>query len=313
MAPVATVVIPAFNAGATIAETLEALRAQDVAGEYEVIVVDGGSSDPTREIALAAGVTVLDNPRRGPVEGRNVGARQATGGALAFTDADCRPDSRWLAAGLRALERAELVQGHVLAASAHGPFDRTIVVNSEYGLYETANMFVRRDLFHRVGGFEPLPGLHLPEGAHFGEDTWFAWRAKRAGASTAFAGDAIVAHAVFTRGVTGYVAEQARCRYFPHLVAAIPELRDAFLYRRWFLSPASSRFDLAAAGLLTATLTRRPWPALAALPYAAATVRATRGRPVPERVAALAAQAAADAITLGALLAGSVRTGTAVL
>jgi hypothetical protein len=81
---------------------------------------------------------------------------ESSGTALAFCDADCYPTKGWLAAGVRALEHAELVQGKVVPEPevAMGPFDRSLWVTSSVGLWETANLFVTRDLFERVGGFE---------------------------------------------------------------------------------------------------------------------------------------------------------------
>jgi glycosyltransferase involved in cell wall biosynthesis len=307
-APSISVVVPAHNAAATLGATLAALAVQVSCGTYEVIVVDSASSDGTLGLArrAAAGdprVRVLQNPGGEPAGSRNLGVRSARAPWIAFTDADCEPAPDWLAVGTAALQGAELVQGRVLPAGPHRLSDRTLSVGHESGLYETANLFIRRTLFERVGGFEPLPGFSADR--PFGEDTWFAWRARRAGAVTAFCAEAVVRHAVFARGPIGYVEEQRRRRYFPPLLAAVPELRDAFLYRRIFLSPQTARFDLALAGLGAAALTRRRrWALLAAVPYA---------RSLPRHPRDAATQAAADTIGAAALLSASLRTGTPVL
>jgi GT2 family glycosyltransferase len=312
------VIVPAYNAAATIGAALSALAAQQLDGGYEVIVVDGGSSDGTRQLLDAAGdrITVLHNPDREPASSRNLGAARAAGAALAFTDADCEPDPGWLGAGLAALQRAEIVQGKVLPREGHGPFDRTLGVIGEYGLYETASLFVTRALFERTGGFEPLPGLELPDGTHFGEDTWFVWRAKRGGAATTFADEALVRHAVFRRGLAPFLAEQARRRHFPALVALIPELRGVYLHHRVFLSAASLRFDLALAGAGLAMSGRR-LPAVAglaaAVPYVLETRRMLVELPPRARPRVLAGRLAADAITFSALVRGSVAARTLVL
>ena len=65
-----------------------------------------------------------------------------------------------------------------------GPFDRTLWIDDETGFYETANLFVRREVLERVGGFEPLIRSEVER--VIGEDVWLGWRARRAGASTAF-------------------------------------------------------------------------------------------------------------------------------
>ena len=317
----ATVIVPARDAADTIEALLEALAAQQGAPPFEVIVVDSGSSDGTSVHAAIAGAKVLHNPGGEPAGSRNLGASLAFGDVLAFTDADCAPEPGWLAAGLRALAGgADLVQGAVAPTGPAGPFDRTVVVAGEHGLYETASLFVRRATFERVGGFEPVPRLGIGTGQPFGEDTWFAWRLKRAGGRTAFAADATVRHEVFTRGPGGWIWERRRAALFPPLVALIPELRSTFLHRRWFLSPASLSFDLALAGGVLgavglALAPRRRWaagaPLLLTARYGAEVAAETRARAAGPAYAL--ARVAADALTCAALVAASVRSRTPVL
>jgi glycosyltransferase involved in cell wall biosynthesis len=310
-----TVVVPARDASATIGSTLAALAAQDVAVGYEVVVVDSGSRDGTAEVAAASGVAtaVLRNPGGEPAGSRNIGVRHGTGRVLAFTDADCEPVESWLACGLNALEHAEIVQGKVLPVSARRPFDRTLSVVGEYGLYETANLFVRREVFESVAGFQPVIRDEA-DGRPFGEDAWFVWRAKRAGARSAFADDALVYHAVFPRGFGDFLAEQARARYFPMLVALIPELRRHFLKHRLFLTPQSARFDLAVSGLVASAISGRRLPGLAGLAlYAAQLEREALRWPRSERSKVACGRIAADVVTCGALLRGSVEARALVL
>ncbi len=188
-------------------------------------------------------------------------------------------------------------------ARASGPFDRHITVLAEYGLYETASLFVRRELFDCLGGFESI--LVPRRGIELGEDAWFGWRARRAGARTAFADAAGVRHAVFPRGPGGYVAERARLRFFPELARLIPELRDELFFRRVFLNERSARFDLAVLASAAALTRRRLWPLLAVAPYA----QLVRRRPT--RVAAV--ELAADAVGAAALVVGSVRSRSLLL
>lgn len=309
----ATVVIPARDAGATLGATLAGLARQETPERFEVVVVDDGSRDDTAAVAEASDlpVEVVRGTGEGPAAARNLGAAAARGELLAFTDADCVPEPGWMAAALAATQLADLVQGRVLPPEGApvGPYDRFIWVDREHGLYETANLFVRRELFERLGGFESVLVPH--RGIELGEDVWLGWRAVRAGARTAFAADAVVRHAVFPRGPAGYVAERARLRFFPELVARVPELRHAFLYRRVFLSRRAAAFDLALAGGAAALAVRRRTALLAAVPYALElrSHLAGRGRPLP----AAAVEVAADAVGAGALLYGSARSRTLLL
>jgi glycosyltransferase involved in cell wall biosynthesis len=316
MNPAATVVIPARNARATIGGTLAALAAQQTEDAYDVIVVDSGSTDGTESLAESspAVTRVLHNPGGEPAGSRNLGATHARSAALAFTDADCEPEPGWLAAGLRGLERADIVQGRVEPVRPPGPFDRTVWVSHEYGLYETANLFVRRETFERVGGFLAVLPPDQRDAHPFGEDAWFVWRARRAGALTAFAEDALVRHAVFERSAREYVAERARTRLFPPLVALIPELRDTFLHRRLFLSPESARFDLALAGAAAGVLSgRRALLAAGIAPYAIGLARQAGLSPRQARLPVACARVASDALTFASLIRGSIAARTLVL
>ena len=312
--PLASVIVPAHDSEATLGRTLDCLRAQDAQFEYEVIVVDDGSTDHTPEIAAAAGdpVRLIRQERGGASAARNRGYGASRGAALAFCDADCFPEPGWLGAGVRALEHADLVQGHVRAdpGAVLGPYDRSLWITHEVGLWETANLFVSRELFARVGGFEDW--LRSVEGRPMAEDVWFGWRAKRTGARSSFCAEALLYHAVFPGSPADYVAERRRLRHFPEIVARMPELRQVFLYRRLFLNRRTATLDAALLGAGAALALKRSWPLVASVPYA----RLVRRRAGPHgrsgaRVAAV--DVAADLVGAWSLLLGTVRARSAVL
>ncbi|MBC7265034.1 MAG: glycosyltransferase [Chloroflexi bacterium] len=92
-----SVVIPAYNAAATIAECLTALNAQSLPRtDYEVIVVDDGSIDDTADIAARYGARVLRQANSGPAAARNRGVNEARADIVLFTDSDCVPSPEWL-------------------------------------------------------------------------------------------------------------------------------------------------------------------------------------------------------------------------
>jgi glycosyltransferase involved in cell wall biosynthesis len=302
------VIIAARNAAATLGATLAALAAQDVDEDYEVIVVDDDSSDETAAIAAEAplAVELVSERGVGPGPARNAGVEAASGDRLAFTDADCVPTPGWLRAGLEGLAAAELVQGAVHADpdTPCGPFDRTVWVTREGGLYECASLFIRRRTFESVGGFEDW--LQAGIGKPLAEDAWLGWRVRRSGARTTFSEAALVHHAVFARDAAGFVAERVRLVYFPEIARQMPELRRVAFFARYFLSPRSAAFDAALAGAAVAVARGRPAPLIAAAPWAwmlgRAAVRWRRRAP-----SVLAAEAAADAVGFAALATGSVR------
>jgi glycosyltransferase involved in cell wall biosynthesis len=314
--PDVSAIVPARDAAATIGRTLAALAAQTLERErYEVIVVDDASDDGTAAIAERAGVRVVRLAgQAGPAAARNAGVAAARAPVLAFTDADCEPAPEWLAAGLAALEAADLVTGRI-AATPGVPvraFDRALRIDGPSPRFESANVFTRRSTFDAAGGFRRLErgGPSVAEG-HFGEDALFGWRARRSGARVAYAPAALVHHAVFPRGPRAYVAERRRLRFFPALVREAPELR-ATLTLRLFLTPRSARFDLALAALAAAALARRPWLALGAAPYVRRHLRTDQ--PWRRSVARHnAAELSADLVGLAALLWGSARARTLLL
>jgi glycosyltransferase involved in cell wall biosynthesis len=98
-----TVIVPAYNAEATLGDTLDALEAQDHP-PVDVIVVDDGSTDRSPDIARKYvgrsrhRVTVLEQDNKGPAAARNRGVEATDADIIVFLDADCVPPPDWLAA-----------------------------------------------------------------------------------------------------------------------------------------------------------------------------------------------------------------------
>lgn len=99
-----SVAIPVLDEEELIGDCLDALRQQSDPVD-EIIVVDNGSTDGTVDIARAAGVTVIEEPRRGITYSRNTGFAAASGDILARIDADTFVSDGWAAAIRRAFTR----------------------------------------------------------------------------------------------------------------------------------------------------------------------------------------------------------------
>lgn len=83
-----SVIIPAFNGGKLIADTIKSVLAQDLA-DIEVVVVDDGSEDNTADVVAAfPSVRYVRKPNGGQASARNVGIRMARGEYIAFVDQD---------------------------------------------------------------------------------------------------------------------------------------------------------------------------------------------------------------------------------
>ena len=87
--PLVSVIIPTYNRGWILQEAIDSVLDQDFS-DYELIVVDDGSNDNTREILGAYGdrITVLRQPNRGVSAARNRGINEAAGQLIAFLDSD---------------------------------------------------------------------------------------------------------------------------------------------------------------------------------------------------------------------------------
>jgi cellulose synthase/poly-beta-1,6-N-acetylglucosamine synthase-like glycosyltransferase len=195
----ASVIIPAYNAADTIEDTLKALKEQAARG-YEVIVVDDGSTDETREIAKRYQVKLLQQEHRGPAAARNLGAKNARGDILVFTDADCIPAREWLAEMLRPFDdpsivgvqgRYETRQGDLIARFAQLEIEERYRRMSKFryidfiGSYSAA---YRRRVFLESGGFDE--GFPIASG----EDPDLSFRLSKRGYRMVFNPRAVVYH-----------------------------------------------------------------------------------------------------------------------
>jgi glycosyltransferase involved in cell wall biosynthesis len=113
-----SVVVPAYNEEQNIAACLESLERQTIPrDQYEIIVVDGGSKDRTREIAARYADLVFIQTSRKVGGARNDGSMKAEGEIIATTDADCIIPPDWLEVIRRGFERDPSV------VQLYGPVD----------------------------------------------------------------------------------------------------------------------------------------------------------------------------------------------
>lgn len=164
-----TAIIPAYNAAATLRQTLGALAEMLRQGTIqELIVVDDGSTDATRDIALEFGSQLLSSGgrQRGPAQARNVGAEAAQGDVLWFVDADVIAHSdgpRWIRHALQEPDAVATFGSYDDKPPAPSFISRyKNLVHHHYhqiGNHEAATFWagcgaVRRDAFLGAGGFD---------------------------------------------------------------------------------------------------------------------------------------------------------------
>ena len=133
-----SVVIPVKDAGPLLERVLDAVRAQ---GDTELIVIDSGSRDRSREIARAAGAELIEIPPAefGHGRTRNLGAERSSGDLIAFLTQDAVPAPGWLDALREAFELDERVGA---AFGPHLPFEDT-------------SPMIARELTEFFAGFSP--------------------------------------------------------------------------------------------------------------------------------------------------------------
>lgn len=133
---------------------------------FEIIVVDDGPSDATREVVTGwAAHTAGKGPQityipsmgpHGPAAARNFGWHAAHGSVIAFTDDDTIARTDWLKNGLCAFEEGvDAVCGRIVMPLSHTPTDYELdAKNLETAEFVTANCFCRKQVLEDLGGFD---------------------------------------------------------------------------------------------------------------------------------------------------------------
>jgi glycosyltransferase involved in cell wall biosynthesis len=199
-----SVVLPVRNGAGTIGDQLSALAEQEVTEPWELLVVDNGSTDGTREVAERwrdrLPLTIVDGGDLASIAAaRNSGVAAARSDRLLFCDSDDVVQPGWIAAHLTALEVADLVGGHLRDDLIEEPADRAGIrwlspyptdrlpeASGGPPFAPGANYAVRRQVVEALGGWDAA--------AHTAEDIDFSWRAHAAGFRLAFAPGALIAY-----------------------------------------------------------------------------------------------------------------------
>jgi GT2 family glycosyltransferase len=197
--PRASVVVCTFNGSRTIRQCLEGLEKLRYP-DYEVIVIDDGSTDGAGEIALQYNVRVIRTKNRGLSHARNLGLAAATGEIIAYLDDDASPDPDWLSYLALTFQRTNVAgvggpnipfpdDGQVAACIAHAPGGPTHVLLSDEEAEHIpgCNMAFRRDRLQSIGGFDSQFRVA-------GDDVDVCWRIQEAGGRLGFSPAAMVLH-----------------------------------------------------------------------------------------------------------------------
>ena len=197
--PRISVVVCSYNGAETIDETLTALDKLDYSN-YEVIVVDDGSTDATGSIARQHGVRLIQTANEGLSNARNIGMEAATGEIVAYIDDDAYPDRDWLRflaatflttdhVGIGGPNLAPRGDGFIADAVAHAPGGPVHVLLSDDIAEHIpgCNMAYRVGRLREIGGFDPRFKVA-------GDDVDICWRLQERGWILGFSPAGMVWH-----------------------------------------------------------------------------------------------------------------------
>lgn len=217
--PKFSVVIPTYERHDQLEALIRSLQSQ-IERDFEVIVVDQSSSRwPGENDEFGFPLVYFHTPIKGAVRARNTGASIAQGEVVVFTDDDCLPDAAWLLHARAYFCDEDIVglEGMVVSDHIGEPNWRPVTNVGFEGIgFMTANLMVRAEYFHRLGGFDLL--FDKP---HFREDTDFGWRLQMLG-KVPYAREVKVFHPAQPRS-TERESEEVRVQFFQ---------KDALLYRK---------------------------------------------------------------------------------
>ncbi|MGH8100616.1 MAG: glycosyltransferase, partial [Chthoniobacterales bacterium] len=227
--PSVSIIVCSYNGAKTLAACLQSFGRLNYP-DYEVILVDDGSTDDTAYVAgQFPTVRYIRQNNHGLSHARNTGAAAAKGEVLVYTDSDCMADADWLYYLIGTLVSSDYagvggpnvpppaknwVQACVAAAPG-GP-SHVLLTDTVAEHIPGCNMAFYRWAFDNVGGFDA-------EYRKAGDDVDFCWRIQQAGGVIAFSPAAMVWHhrrftlRAFIKQQQGYGEAESLLR-FKHLI-----------------------------------------------------------------------------------------------
>jgi glycosyltransferase involved in cell wall biosynthesis len=218
--PRISVVICSYNGERTLRQCYDAIQRIDYPN-FELIVVNDGSKDKTKEITRLYGFKMIDSPNVGLSAARNLGLKAATGDIVAYIDDDVYPDRDWLKflaysflttdyAGIGGPNIPPPEDGEIAhcVANAPGGPQHVLVSTRDAEHIPGCNMAFRKSCLDAVGGFDPRFRVA-------GDDVDLCWKMIERGWRLGFNPAAVVWHhrrdtiRTYLRQQTGYGRAEA--------------------------------------------------------------------------------------------------------
>jgi GT2 family glycosyltransferase len=197
--PRISVIICTYNGSRTIGDCLDGLLRLEYSN-FEVVVVNDGSTDATAEIVDKYPVRLISTENRGLSSARNVGLEAATGEIVAYLDDDACPDPHWLtylAATFIDTTHAAVGGSNIpphgdgpiadCIANAPGGPVHVLLSDQEAEHIPGCNMAFRKAALRAIGGFDPQFRIA-------GDDVDVCWRLQKQGSTVGFNPAAVVWH-----------------------------------------------------------------------------------------------------------------------
>jgi GT2 family glycosyltransferase len=197
--PLVSVVVCSYNGARTIRDCFDGLTRLSYTN-FEVIVIDDGSTDSTAKIASEYGYRVISTHNQGLSNARNLGCQAAAGEIVAYIDDDAYPDPHWLTylavafmntehAGIGGPNVPPSGNGLIADCVAHAPGGPVHVLLSDQEAEHIpgCNMAFRKSALEEIGGFDP-------RFRSAGDDVDLCWRLQKKGHTLGFSPAAMVWH-----------------------------------------------------------------------------------------------------------------------
>ena len=213
VAPKVSVVVASYNGGRTLKTCLDSLLKLNYP-DYEILLVDDGSTDSTPKIAANYPTVrcLRHETNQGLSAARNTGIRAAAGEIIAFTDSDCRADEDWLyylvsdlthsnyagIGGPNLLPPEDSSLATAVMASPGGPA-HVMLTDTQAEHIPGCNMAFYKWALVEINGFDPIY-------RRAGDDVDICWRLEQAGHKIGFSPSAFVWH--YRRSTIGAYLKQ---------------------------------------------------------------------------------------------------------
>ena len=282
--PSVSVILCTYNGGTNIRDCCEGLLKLEYP-EYEVIVVNDGSTDATANIVREYGFRMISTENRGLSNARNTGLQAARGEIVAYIDDDAYPDQHWLtylAATFRSTKYAG-VGGPNIAPRGNGPVGdcianapgnpvHVLLSDQEAEHIPGCNMAFRKADLQAIGGFDPQFRVA-------GDDVDVCWRLQQHGFALGFNAAATVWHhprksvSAFWNQQVGYGKAEGLLEkkwpykhnalghwhwagriYGPGLTRTLPFRRSQVFFGTWGSAPFQSIYEPGPGTLLSRSL-----------------------------------------------------------